>query len=297
MSRLHFVTPVALLLVPLALGAFALWGRRLGGALTLATALCLCVAVARPQWATETRRVARLYALDVSGSQFLDTPKALGAIRRSMADLGGEDRAGLVVFAASPFVFVPPTRPGSIPGDLSLPGQPVRPDATDIAEAIRAGAQQLSDASFDRQLILLSDGRQTRGDAEREAAMAADGGVRIFAVPVGPGDVADARVALLRAPARVRVGEAFALEVELAATSPIDATLSLTRDGAPFGEPRRVTLEPGVPRRLVVQDRLDAPGTRLYAASLAVADRCAENNSAQTVVQAEGATRVLYLAA
>ncbi|HUT36984.1 MAG TPA: VWA domain-containing protein [Planctomycetota bacterium] len=296
MSRLHFLTPAALLLVPLALGAFALWRRRLGGVLTLAAALCLCVALARPHWATATRRVARLYALDVSGSLFLDTPKALAAIRQSMADLGAEDRVALLAFAAEPLVALPPVAPGRVPAELSLPGQLVRPDATDIAAALRAAAQQLADPAYDRQVALLCDGRQTAGSADLEAALVADAGLRIFAIPVGPGEVRDARVALLRAPSRVRVGEPFDLEVELLATAPIEAALSLTRDGAPLGEPRRVALAPGLPRRLVVQDRLDAPGTRLYAATLAVADRCAENNSAQAVVRAEGATRVLYLA-
>ena len=297
MSRISFLHPYALLLVPLVLGGMAFWWRRLGGALTLAVALCLCVAAARPQWAARAHRVARLYALDVSGSMFLDAPKALAAIRRSMGELGPGDKAGLLVFAASPLVLLPPAPRGALPPALELPGQPVRPDATDIAAAIRAAAQQLPDATFDRQLVLLSDGRATVPHvAELEAALAADAGLRVFAIPVGPEVVRDARIAFLRAPHRVRVGQPFALEATLVATAPMEAGFSLARDGSPLGEPRRVALEPGIPRRLALEDKLDAPGSALYTASLSVADRCAENNTVQALVVAEGATRVLYVA-
>ncbi|MBM4033829.1 MAG: VWA domain-containing protein [Planctomycetes bacterium] len=296
MSRLHFATPEALLLVALALGAFALWRRRLGGALGLAVVLCLCVALARPQWATEARRVARLYALDVSGSTFLDAPKALAAVRRSMAELGADDRVGLMAFAGSPQVALPLSPPRAVPGELALGGQLPRADATDIAALIRSAAEQLAEPACDRQLVLMGDGRQTVGNAELEAAMAAAAGMRVFAIPVGPAEVSDARVALLRAPARVAVGQPFEVEAELAATAPIEATLIIARDGSPLGSARRVALEPGAPHRLSVQDRLDKPGTVAYSASLAVADRCAENNSAQAIVRAEGDTRVLCAA-
>jgi len=296
MSRVLFVYPVLLVLIPLALVAAVVWRRWLGGALTLATVLCLVVALARPQWATEVRRTARVYALDTSGSMFLDTPKALAALRRSMAELAPDDLVGLVAFGASAATVLPPTSPRLLADRLAPPAELPRPDGTDIAEALRVAARQLPPAGYDRQVVLLSDGRETAGNAELEAALAADGGVRVLAIPVGPAEVADARVALLRAPARVRVGEPFSLEAELASTAHIEATLAITRDGAEAAPPRRVALEPGIPRRVALADKFTAPGLHRYAASLLVADRCAENNTAEAIVRAEGATRVLYLA-
>lgn len=296
MSRLHFVYPAVLGLIPLAVAAMVLWRRRAGTRVTCATVLCLLMALARPQWSTALYRVARVYALDTSGSVFLDTPKALDAIRSSMADLRRGDAVSLLAFSASPLVVLPPTARGLLPPSLTLPARLPRNDATDLAAALRAAAQQLAEPSFDRQIVLLTDGQATTGDAPLEAALAADRGARVFVIPVGPGHVRDARVSLLRVPARVRIGEPFSIEVEALATSPLEATLELSRHGAPMGPSRRLALEPGVPRRLVVQDRLDAPGPCLYSARLTVADRCAENNLAEGIVRAEGATRVLHLA-
>jgi len=297
MSHLRFAYPWALLLVPVAVAAFVVWRRRLGGAFTFAAVACLALALAGPQWATAMRQVSRLYALDTSGSVFLDSAAALAAIRRSIAELYPSDRAGLLVFAASPAVVVPPTAPTLVPAPLALPPQAPRPDSTDIAAAIRLAAQQLAEPAFDRQVVLLTDGRETAGRAALEAALAADAGLRVFAVPVGPVDFADARVATLRAPPRVRLNEPFGVVVELATTAPLEATLELARDGSPLEPPRRIALQPGITRRFAFTDRLDRPGPRTYAARLLVADRCAENNAAEAVVLAEGKTSVLCLSA
>ena len=294
MWPLRFGYPVALVIVPLAVAAFVRW-RRLGGACTLAAVVCLAVAIARPQWATQTRRVARLYALDASGSTFLDAPAALDAIRDSMGTLTATDQAGLLVFGASPAIALPLTDVHRLPRPLTLPPEMPPPDGTDITAAIRLAARQLAQASADRQLVLLTDGRETTGRAAAEAALAADQRIRLFCLPIGPAGIADARVVALRAPAHARLREPFQLVAELASTSAVEAELTVSRDGTPLAT-RRIALEPGTPRRLIATDRLDHPGYHVYTARLAIADRCDQNNSAQAVVHAEGATRLLTLA-
>jgi len=295
MWPIRFVHPVALAIVPLAAVAFLVWRRRLGGLCTLAAVVCLALAAAGPRWATHRQRIARLYAIDTSGSTFLDSAAALEAVRRSIGELHPEDRAGLIVFGASPLVALPPAVVQGIPDALTLPPEPPRLDATDIAAAIRLAVRQLGDESYDRQVVLLTDGRETEGQAAIEAALAADRGVRVFALAVGPVEIADARVSLLRAPAHVRLGEPFELTVELAATSDLEAKLTLARDGAALARPRTVAVERGAPRRIAVMDRLDEPGPHTYTARLVLADRCQQNNYADAVVRAEGSTRVLYL--
>ena len=295
MNHLRLVHPEALLLlVPLA-AAFALWRRRLGGLWTLAAAACLVVALGRPQWRAQVPRVARIAALDVSGSTFVDSQAALAAVRESLGRLGADDRAGVAVFGASPAVVVPLSAPGSLPRKLSLPAAVPRTDATDIAAVIELAAGQFADDGRDRQLVILTDGRETRDRAAMAAALAADAGLRVFVVPVAPADVADARVAAVRAPLHVRVGEPFELSIEVAATAAIEARLSVTRDGEPVGSPHTIELAPGLPRRLALTQRLTRPGPHVYAAQLSLDDRCSQNNLAEAVVTAEGATRVLCL--
>ncbi len=296
MWPLRFGTPVALLLVLLAVAAFARWRRRLGGWLTLAAVACLAVAAARPQWATRRRRVARVYQLDASGSLFLDTQAALDGLRRSMGELSARDRVGLVVFGAEPAVALPLTEVRLLPERLDAPTDPPSPDASDLAAAIRLAARQLPDEGFDRQLVLLSDGRETRSDAAAEAARAADAGLRLLCVPVGPADVADARIVRLHAPSHARVGQPFRLLVEVASTALLETELVVARGDDPVAR-RTLALQPGGIRRLLATDRLDRPGHYAYSARLASADRCDANDSARAPVHAEGATRLLCLAA
>jgi len=294
MWPLRIVHPLALLLVPLAVVAWARWRRRLGGWCTLAAVLCLAVAISRPQWATQRPRVARVYVLDASGSTFLDGPAALDAVRGTMVALAPSDLAGLVVFAATARVALPLTQVALLPSRLELPPELPDRDATDLAGALRLAARQLPPRGFDRQVVVASDGRDTTDDAPAHAALAGDDGIRIFCLPLGPASVADARVASLRAPTHVRRGEPFELTVELATTSPIEAELALRRGDLTLAA-RKVSLEPGAPCRLVATDRLTEAGLHVYTARLAVADRCKENNLAQAAVHAEGRARVLYL--
>jgi Mg-chelatase subunit ChlD len=219
----------------------------------------------------------------------------LEGIRQDMAALRPDDRAGLIVFGASPVLILPLTEVRRIAASLRFRLQPPRADATGIAAAIRAAARQLADEADERQLVLLSDGRETAGDARAEAAMAADAGLRVFALPVGPAALADARVSLLRGPTSVQRGTPFHLVVEVVATADIQADLIVHRAGSPLAE-RHLALEAGVPRRLVLPDRLEAPGPHTYTARLAVADACPVNNEARAVLRVEGPTRVLYLA-
>jgi len=293
MWPLGFDTPLALLLAPAAVLAFVRWRRR-SDALTLAAVLCLAVAAAGPQWRTERRRTARVYLLDASGSMFLDLRAALDGVRQSMGELAPQDRAGLVLFGRSPVLALPMTEVRALPDRIEPPPDLPRPDGSDLAAAIRLAARQLAEPGYDRQIVLLSDGRYTSDAATVEAALAADAGLRIIPIPVGPAGVADARVTRLDAPLRVRQLEPFRITIGLAATAAIETDLVLQRGDQTIAT-RRVTLEPGVPRRLVATDTLVRPGPVAYTARLTAADRCTQNNVARAAVRAQGATRFLYL--
>lgn len=292
MWPIRFVHPVALLLVPVAVAAFVRWRRRLGGALTLGAAVCLAVAAARPQWATTRRRVARLYVVDASGSTFLDVPAALGAVRASMADLAPEDQAGLVLFGASPLLAIPLTEVRLLPRRLDAPAGLPPPDGSDLAAALHLAARQLADGAVSRQIVVLSDGRDTSDRAAIAAASLADRGIRVHCIPVAPTGVVDARVARIAAPPHVRAGEPFPVTIELSATAPLSAEVTLSRGDVVVAR-KTMELDGEGIRRLAARDRLSEPGSHVYTARLAAADRCEANNVARAVVDVEGAIGVL----
>jgi Ca-activated chloride channel homolog len=170
---------------------------------------------------------------------------------------------------------------------------------TDLAAAIGLGLG-LVDSERVARLVLLSDGRATRGDATAEAARAAARGVRILhRAPAGAAG-RDVAVLRLHAPEDIRPHATFPLAVELLSTHAGTARVRLLHDGQPHApEPeQQVVLAPGV-TTVRWQTRVDRPGMALYRAELVRADDNGrrENDAGILAVVPRPEPRVLVLQA
>ena len=125
-----------------------------------------------------------------------------------LAQLRPGDRAGVVVFGATPSI----ERALSAPAPAStMTNAEVLTGATDIESALRLARTTLP-LTGARRIVLLSDGQQTSGDAMREASFAASQGVAVDVIPVG--DAGDARrfvVWRVSAPATASLDEPFSV--------------------------------------------------------------------------------------
>ena len=90
---------------------------------------------------------------------------------------------------------------------------------TDIALAIGLGAG-LIDATALPHLLLVSDGRATRGDLAAAADRLGARGVALFALPLPPPEAGDVAVVALGAPEDVRPRVPFPLEIHLLSDPP-----------------------------------------------------------------------------
>ncbi len=210
----------------------AAWGGTLVAALAWT---CLCLALAQPQ---RMERVPDLsasgrdivIALDMSGSMAtpdftLDgqTITRLAAVKRvaqGFVQARQGDRIGLVIFADTAYVAAPLTH--DLPAvaraleeaQIGLTGR-----ATAISEGLGLSLKRLlADPAPSRVIVLLSDGRDTAAklDATGVARLAAQKGVRIHTVALGPEDLETrptARdgvdIAQLRAIAAAAGGQSF----------------------------------------------------------------------------------------
>jgi uncharacterized membrane protein len=157
---------------------------------------------------------------------------------------------------------VVPDEWSTVAAELPVPEsllQPIEPSASDIAGGIRVARELVSGAGG--QIILLSDGLQTRGDALQEAKNAAAAGVRIDVWPLAPPQDVDIRIAGVYVPPFLHVGEEYRVQIDidmmqgLTTTppqhAPIPATLKLwERSPDSNGEKRllgeeQITLNPG----------------------------------------------------
>jgi hypothetical protein len=136
-------------------------------ALRVLAILLLAAAFARPWWRSEEPKTAGpsravLALLDVSasmrcGDRFDD---AVGKLTDRLGDLSSADQAGLMTFARAPRVVAPMT-PDIRSVVAAVKAQSATYEATDIAEALQAGADLLSEAPQDvHTLLLVSDLQQ-----------------------------------------------------------------------------------------------------------------------------------------
>jgi uncharacterized membrane protein len=165
----------------------------------------------------EADRLAVVFLVDASDSiSPAMQSTALDYVRAAAETMGDRDQAAVVVFGADALVDVPMTDRLEI---VQLGSEPNRLN-TDLAEAMRLGLA-LFPADTAKRMVILSDGRQTVGDAEEVARLAAATGVQIDYVAltgttsgqtvVGP----EMLVSKVDTPATVNQGERFDLTATL----------------------------------------------------------------------------------
>lgn len=169
---------------------------------------CLCLALAQPQrmeMVPDRSASGRdiVIALDMSGSMATpdfaldgETVTRLSAVKRvaeGFIRARQGDRIGLVIFADTAYVAAPLTH--DLPAvaraldeaQIGLTGR-----STAISDGLGLSLKRiLADPSPSRVIVLLSDGRDTaaRLDAAQVARLAAESGVRIHTVALGPEDL------------------------------------------------------------------------------------------------------------
>jgi len=145
----------------------------------------------------------------------------------------------------------------------------VDPSGSDLAGALAAVL-----ARNPTEIILYSDGRADAGNA---LFLCRERGVPVHVLPIGPATVRDARFTRVVAPATVRAGDAYTVEVTVQSTVELRAQVRLDADV------RSVPLVAGIPVTLLFPRR--TPGE--FRVDLEVDDDCPENNHAVGEVFAE----------
>jgi Ca-activated chloride channel family protein len=216
--------------------------------------------------------------------------KALAALEQARRFTGGDTRAGLLFFGRRPsWEFFP--RADFPLGDFS---PEVEREETDIEAALEAPAAQIGEGRQGK-ILLISDGNQTRGEAERALAFLAARGISVSVAPVslarGKNEI---YVGDLILPQRVESGATFEIQARIETLAEAEARVKLLRDGAILREETR-RLAPGA-NWIGYKENLVEPGSHTYELWIeSEADTLPENNRLQGAVQVAGPPRVLYL--
>lgn len=294
-----FSDPLALLFLAIPVLAVLVWRsgvwayerrrRRwiLGTRLALFTLLVLALAGTELRLPVDREAVALV--VDLSDSARPARDEALAWVEKALEVRGPNDLAGVVVFGRDPLVEEPITaqRFGA-----AFNSKPVT-SATDLAKALRLAAGILPGRAQKR-IVILTDGRQTDGDALTEAAVLAKQGIRVDVHPLTVVGGPEVLLRSLNAPSSAHEGESFSLTVTADSTVRSAGTLRVFSDGRLLAE-QPVQLSVGT-NRFTVTVKETQPGFHTYRATVdAATDTWAQNNEAWAFVDVVGRPRVLVV--
>lgn len=185
-------------------------------------------ALAGAQSVTWTDRLSVVFLVDVSDSVgAAGRDRAAAFIRESLAAMraGGtvaRDQAAVVLFGADAQI----ERGMSSFRDLAPFSARVRTAGTNIEDAIRLGLS-LFPPDAAKRLVLISDGKQTTGDADTAARLARAVNVRLDVVPLQSAAGIDAAIERVDAPQSASVGQVIPLEVVVRSNAAMPAQLTV----------------------------------------------------------------------
>ncbi len=299
MRVLYPLALAALVLLPLAAAALFLGRNRPGMrrviplSLRLTALLLLTLAAAGLQWSAQSPGIDVVFVVDVSDSLGpAGEDQAEQFVRRSLASGSDVDRAAIVLVGDGAAVE---RGLQSGLGELSRESV-ISASESSLDEGILRAVSLFED-DRDRRIVLLSDGQQTRGDAARAARIAADAGIRLFAVPLSarPGE-GDVFIRSVNVPQEVRVDETHEFGVVIGASDQRRATVTVFRDGEYYGEDQ-VLLGPG-DNVIAFQGIFEQEGVHRYSVTVSSpGDPVAVNNEYEALVRVSGEPAILYVAA
>jgi Mg-chelatase subunit ChlD len=258
----------------------------------LVIVLCLILSLAGLEIVQGGDNLAVVFLMDVSDSM---PRQALSAeatyVRSAIAAMRPDDQSAVVLFGADALV----ERSMSTARELGQVSSAPVTNQTDLAGAMRLG-MALFPSGAARRMVILSDGDQTSGDALAAARFAEASGVQIISVPFVKQAGSEALVSAVDAPARLRPGEKFDLDVSIQAGAPVKAVVRvLAGDKIIYEQPH--DLRRGSQTFSLPLTAGTDPGFVNYQVQIAPEkDGFYQNNRLDAFSQVEGPPRVLVVA-
>ncbi len=166
-------------------------------------------------------------------------------------------------------------------------------DATNIAQAVEM-AWGVFPANANKRIVLVTDGVETQGDAIHTGLRGQDFGVQIDTVPLYPSDEPEIMLERIDAPAQVKQGEPFSLEVLVHSNHEDIAEIRLFKNKFEAAT-QEVRLEAGENRVLFTQTSTESGTLTFDALARSTRDTRYDNNRALGIVVVSGKPKVLLI--
>jgi Ca-activated chloride channel family protein len=269
---------------------FARWQRALSLAARAAVVVLLVLALAGLTLLRPTREQFVVFAVDESLSVGDEAQKAVQTYLERAARAAGPNRVAYLAFAAEP---------GLVHAERGKSSPQLDRKGTNIAAALEVAAAAIP-PDYVPHIVVLSDGKQTAGDALKAAlrvstpAAGAKSGIPISAVPLSTRSEPEVQVSAVNVPAQVREGEPFYVEVVIDANHDDEGTIEVFR-GAHKVASEKKPVKKGESR---FRFRQTVTGEKLAQFTAHISgfnDYLQDNNSASGLVYSSGKPRVLLI--
>lgn len=265
------------------------WQQKAFLCLRLLMVMLLILALAGLELTFRHQERTVVYVADLSASMSEKGREAAEWISRTMGGLPPEAGAGVVSLGKKAMVEHPVTSRPDFLGFQAV----VDPNHTDLAAGLRL-ARAMMPEERGKQIILVTDGKQNRGDALEQAKLLQQQGVRLDVLPVTTGTGPEALVKELDLPAHLQKGEYFDLQVTVESTVATQGSIRVMVDKRVLRE-EKVRLSKGL-NKLVWGVKADEPGLHTYRVELAAdQDGRTENNLGVAMTQVAGIPRILLV--
>jgi uncharacterized membrane protein len=242
---------------------------------------------------TTNSKLAVAFLVDVSDSvRASGRDQAMQFVRDALRTMrsGGNDQAAIVVFGADAQVERGLSELQDV-GDISTQ---VRGAGTNIEGAIRLGLSLLPN-DYAKRLVLLSDGKQTIGDADSAARLVRAVNARLDVVPLDVKYGPDAAIERIDAPQRASAGQVIPLQVVVNSNQAMRAQLTVYA-GTELLSQQSVNLVVGLNEFSLRADAARTGFTTFRAQISAESDTVPQNDALSASVIVGGPPRVLIVA-
>lgn len=213
---------------------------------------------------------------------------ALNAVNQGMKKLTNKDQAGIIVFGSEAVV----ERFPSTPRPLVQIESRVDGSSSNLENAASL-AEALLSSSYQKNIVLVSDGLENSGKADDVFSALRRKGISTQAIYLPPLDRAESGLETILFPDEVTLRQNFSFEVVASSNRNSPAVLQIYRNGVLIQE-GTLALEKGKKHVARFPQKIDEPGMYRYEFKLKAAeDFSSENNSREVWISVEGAPRIL----
>jgi uncharacterized membrane protein len=260
------------------------WALAVRGALVI----LLCATFTRPTLPRWVDRLNVVFLLDQSDSVSLAArERAWRFVTEATKHMKTGDRQGVIVFGEQAVV----DQALANRKDVARPSTETGGRATDLFQAIQLALASMPPGEANR-IVMLTDGRQTSGNARSGAQAAKDAATDLYYVAAPLTFTQEIVAESMVLPQEVKHGEPFQAKVVAWSFKETQGRLSLFRNGEFLGS-QVIRLQPGK-NVFSYRQSLDASGIHVYQAAVEVdGDTIEDNNRAVGTVVVRGKPQVL----